>query len=351
MRPRYRPTSESPWICGILPDAVVITDACGDIAVVNRAAVAKFGFERAHEMCGRRFDPLLREFLHANGAKLAVPLFEGEQSQRTRFEVATGLDSGCDLLLKGCPRSTPDGGFLGWVFSIVDIGSVREDQRRREDTLAFIFHDIRAPQSSILAMIEHQRCGMPDVPQASELLPRIELLAQHSLKLAEDFLSLARAESRVCELEPFDLRDVVDEAVDQMWAKAKAKQIALHVKLPRESCMLAVDRILLMRAVTNLIDNAVKFSSSETAIRIACEARGLSYRISVQDEGPGIPADQVPLLFEKFKRIGQSGHRHADGAGLGLAFVATVAERHGGRVCVESAVGRGSCFSIVLPAD
>ena len=333
-----------------LPDAVVVTDARGNVTQANRAAASRFGLADADEMNGRRFEPLLREFLSARGATLALPPLEGEHAQRRRFELETALDSGCDLLVKGCPRFAPHGGFAGWTFSIVDIGSVREVQRKREEALAFISHDIRAPQSSILAMIELQRSGLKDAPEASELLPRIELLAQHSLKLAEDFLSMARAESRSDELEPFDLRDVVDEAVDQLWAKAKARQMALHVELPREPCVLAIDRALLIRAVSNLIDNAVKFSPRQTAIHVACESLGDAYRISVRDQGPGIPDGQAGLIFDKFKRLGKSGAGHADGMGLGLAFVAAVAERHGGHVCVESAEGGGATFSIMLPA-
>ena len=333
-----------------LPDAVVVTDARGNVTQANRAAASRFGLADADEMNGRRFEPLLREFLGARGATLALPPLEGEHAQRGRFELETALDSGCDLLVKGCPRFAPHGGFAGWTFSIVDIGSVREVQRKREEALAFISHDIRAPQSSILAMIELQRSGLKDAPEASELLPRIELLAQHSLKLAEDFLSMARAESRSYELEPFDLRDVVDEAVDQLWAKAKARQMALHVELPREPCVLAIDRALLIRAVSNLIDNAVKFSPRQTAIHVACESLGDAYRISVRDQGPGIPDDQAGLIFEKFKRLGKSDASQADGMGLGLAFVAAVAERHGGHVCVESAEGGGATFSIMLPA-
>ena len=126
--------------------------------------------------------------------------------------------------------------------------------------------------------------------------------------------------------------------------------MALHVELPHEPCVLAIDRALLIRAVANLIDNAVKFSPRQTAIHVACESLGDAYRISVQDQGPGIPDDQAAFVFEKFKRLGKSGAGHADGMGLGLAFVAAVAERHGGRVCVESAEGGGAAFSIVLPA-
>ena len=119
--------------------------------------------------------------------------------------------------------------------------------------------------------------------------------------------------------------------------------------------LVSADRGLLLRALENLMSNAVKYSPSGSAVTCRLEHAAADgqrqVRCSVQDQGFGIPAEALPQLFVPFRRIASTDRNRAGGSGLGLAFVAIVAERHGGKVEVESTVGQGSCFSLLLPAE
>jgi hypothetical protein len=171
------------------------------------------------------------------------------------------------------------------------------------------------------------------------------------LTLVDNFVALARAESaNPASFERFDLRDAVQDACDEVWAAAHARDITISPKVLDEVCLVSGDRGLLARAIVNLLSNAVKFSPAGSGADLVCERMGENAVISVIDQGPGVEPERRAGLFRRFSR---GLHRGDDpgGAGLGLAFVRVVAEKHGGAAWAEHGRGRGTTFRLFVPED
>ncbi|MNT19997.1 Signal-transduction histidine kinase senX3 [compost metagenome] len=232
--------------------------------------------------------------------------------------------------------------------TLTDISRIRQAERQREETLRFISHDMRAPQSSILALVEMTRdAEAPDNQNGT--LKRIAMLANRTLRLVDDFVHLTRAESMAIGSAELDLGSLLQDGVDDFWASASQRNLVLEVTTPLPAAYTRGDQTLLMRALCNLIDNAVKYSPAGTRIDCGIEEEPGFWRVSVRDQGQGIAAEDIARLFEPFSRVGVERRGDVGGAGLGLAFVRTVAERHGGSVEVRSEPGAGSVFTLRLP--
>jgi CHASE2 domain-containing sensor protein/signal transduction histidine kinase len=326
-----------------LSDAVLVTDRAGAILLTNHAATRYFGVA-AETLQDRVVDDVLGPCVFPNGGGVLPALPASLDAAPAEF---AGSDAQSrDLLLKCVPRRAPNGDLAGWIFSLVDISTVQQVQRQREEALRFISHDMRAPQSSILTLIELHRLDAqrPD----PTLFDRIEGHARRTLALTDDFVHLARAQSDALVFEPVDLADVVVDAVDGFWDQATARRVDIVTEAEAGSCLCRADRGLLTRAVGNLIDNALKYGPQGARVHCALVLDGTSCTITVRDEGPGIAAEDQSALFEQFKRLGTD--TRSGGAGLGLAFVQAVAARHNGSVDVRSRVGEGAEFRLHLPA-
>jgi len=219
---------------------------------------------------------------------------------------------------------------------------VRVLERQRQEALNFLSHDLRAPLSATLAVIE-----MHDSAQDASPLIAIEVHARRALALADGFVQLARAESaQGYRMELLDLRDALVEGVDACWQQARARAMDLSSEAPEHECLAWGDRSMLTRVVVNLIDNALKHAAhAGTGVRcrlLACKA---GWRLEVVDAGPSLRPHVASGLFTRFRR----GKTDADGAGLGLAFVQAVAQHHAGRAGWH-AEAQGNAFFVELPA-
>lgn len=219
---------------------------------------------------------------------------------------------------------------------------VRALERQRQEALNFLSHDLRSPLSATLALIELQGTA-----QSVRPLPEIEAHTRRALALADGFVQLARAESAEgYRLATLDLRDVVIEAVDACWPQAQAAQVALSCETPEHECPASADRGMLMRAVVNLIDNALKHGSRlGTGVQCRLLGAGSGWCIEVADAGEPLQPEAAAGLFARFRR----GRSDTGGAGLGLAFVQAVAQHHGG-LAEWRAGTQGNVFFIELPA-
>lgn len=229
------------------------------------------------------------------------------------------------------------------------IARFRHAQNKREETLRFLSHDMRAPQNAILAMIEMQR-REPDLRNEQELLARIERRATDTLELMDGFVQLERAEVVALGLHPIELNDLLQEACDACWELAHRRYIVLQTENRQDHAWVAGDRKLLGRVLRNLIDNAIKYSPNHTHVRCQVSRVGDRWNVSIEDQGRGIPSGQLERIFEPFTRVASDTPGNASGAGLGLAFARTTLLRHGGTITAHSQEGRGSTFVISLPA-
>jgi signal transduction histidine kinase len=219
---------------------------------------------------------------------------------------------------------------------------VRALEQQRQEALHFLSHDLRAPLSATLALIELQ-----GGTQAGAPLPAIEAHTRRALALAEGFVQLARAESaQGYRMELLDLRDVVVEAADLCWPQARAAAVAVHSRTPEPECLVTGDRTMLTRALLNLLDNALKHGSRpHETIQCTLAESAAGWCIEVADVGAPLQPEAAAALFARFRR-GRSG---ASGAGLGLAFVQAVAQHHGGRAGWRAGA-QGNVFFLELPA-
>ncbi|WP_175885163.1 ATP-binding protein [Burkholderia sp. BCC0044] len=231
---------------------------------------------------------------------------------------------------------------------VLDVTEIRLAQRRREAWLHFISHDMRSPQASILALIDLQRADGRHTA-ASTLLDRIATYAQRTLALADDFVLLARAEAPTWAVVETDIGSVVLDAIDELWALAQARHIRLDVSIGDDACVAHVEPFLLVRAIINLVNNAIKFSPTHATVTVRLSRVEHGYAIAVSDHGPGISAEAQQRLFEPFQRFQAGPSRCPPGAGLGLAFVKTIAKRYGGSIELHTRPGKGCTFVLTLP--
>jgi signal transduction histidine kinase len=148
-----------------------------------------------------------------------------------------------------------------------------------------------------------------------------------------------------------DVRDAMQDAYDEVWAAARAREITISSIAPTALVLVDGDRQLLARAIVNLLGNAIKFSPDRSTILLECQVKAATAVICITDNGPGIDSQNQALLFQRFTRGLHRGAKDPGGAGLGLAFVRVVAEKHGGRVWVENAAqGNGAVFCLSIPA-
>lgn len=331
-----------------LPDIILVCQGLGQVVIGNQAAARYFGVAAA-ALQGRNLKSMLAALTPATGQGWAG--IDGSfDFSRYQHGIECRDAHGAEFLLKCAPCiSLPFEG-EGWIVSLVDVAALRDAERRRDDAMRFLSHDMRSPLTAILALLTLHREGDDELPQA-EMLSRIRRLASRSLALAESFVQLARAEPLEHAHEPLDLADILMDAADDCWSQAQAKRITIDVDVPPNAAQSEGDRELVRRAVINLVNNAVKFSPRGSRVVCAVYRIEDDWCVAVRDEGRGIAFEDRELLFKKFVRLGEREPDAEPGAGLGLAFTKTVVDRHGGRIEVDSVLGVGSEFRMYLKAS
>ena len=223
----------------------------------------------------------------------------------------------------------------------------------RREFVANVSHELKTPVTTIKGFTETLIEGARSNPEELERFLDIILRQTDRLSnIIDDLLTLSKLESaplsEVLALDWYDLCEIVESSRDVCQSRAVKKDIALITEC-NPPVRVKVDNSLLQQAVVNLIDNAIKYSSDQTTVRIEVRFEVRHVRIDVIDEGPGIMEEHFARLFERFYRADKARSRRLGGTGLGLAIVKHIANVHQGEVEVSSHVGRGSTFSILLP--
>jgi len=222
-------------------------------------------------------------------------------------------------------------------------------ERLRRDLVSDVAHELRSPLTSLRCQLEALQDGLaPATPEALESLHEEARLLE---TLIDDLQDLALAEAGQLELErgPLDLAREVDRAVKALRPRAAEKEVRIEIEFPSDLPAVDADARRLAQILRNLLGNAVTHAPPGGSIRVKARAADGNVEVTVEDSGPGISAEHLPFLFERFYRTDASRSRATGGAGLGLAIVKQLAAAHGGRVWVESEVGRGSVFGFSLP--
>jgi two-component system, OmpR family, phosphate regulon sensor histidine kinase PhoR len=233
-----------------------------------------------------------------------------------------------------------------------DITQIERLEKVRQEFLSNISHELRTPLTSIIAYVETLQDGAIDEPEDNQrFLGIIRRNAERMNALIADIaeLSLIETGNISLDLKQTRLSQAVDEIFAALSSKAAERNVSLVNRVPPDSYIRA-DMMRLEQMLTNLIDNAIKFNrenGSVTVIFSQFEGKNL---ISVIDTGEGIVPENLPRIFERFYRIDRGRTRKVGGTGLGLAIVKHLARLHGGEVFVASTLGRGTTFSVELPA-
>lgn len=240
-------------------------------------------------------------------------------------------------------------GELGRTFNSMAEGLERAEQQRR-DLMADVAHELRTPLSNIQGYLEAVRDGLVPADKATfETISRqTALLSQ----LVEDLRLLALAEAGALRLDiaPASIEDVLRDAVDSFRPRARAKNIALSIDVAGGTPPLDMDSSRITQVVVNLVDNALLHTPEGGTVTVTAEAvDGEAVRVVVADTGPGIPAEELPLVFERFYRVDPSRSRETGGAGLGLTIARQLVMSHGGTITAESTPGQGTRFIFELP--
>ena len=238
---------------------------------------------------------------------------------------------------------------IGQVIVMQDITHLKELDRIKSEFVTTVSHDLRSPLTAILGYIELiERSGGLNVQQ-EEFIRRVQLSVGQITDLVSNLLDLGRIEAGLDEAkENTPIAVLARYALESMRSTAESKGLTLESDIPEELPMVLGAPIRLRQMIGNLLDNAVKYTPPEGVIHIEGEGEGNQVILRVRDSGPGIPAADQPYLFDKFFRA-SNVPEDLPGTGLGLSIVKSIVDNHDGRIWVESELGQGTTFTVVLP--
>jgi two-component system phosphate regulon sensor histidine kinase PhoR len=342
-----RQSSQQDAILGSMVEGVLAVDRSQRIISVNQAAADLLSFDRQRAV-GRPVGDFVN---HPELWSFCVEaITSGEPIQRDIM-----LDHSQRIIqARGTALAHADKQGHGAVIVLNDVTNVRRLESLRRDFVANVSHELKTPITSIKGFVETLLDGAMDHRSDAERFLRIMAAQAERLgAIVEDLLSLAKIEQSEedsdLELHKTPIRPILEMAVRNCQALAEQRRVAVELDCPAELAGRA-NPPLLEQAVTNLLDNAIKYSPCDRRVEIRATASSAEVVIAVRDEGVGIAAEHLPRLFERFYRVDKARSRKAGGTGLGLAIVKHIASAHRGSVSVESTPGVGSTFTMRISA-
>jgi two-component system phosphate regulon sensor histidine kinase PhoR len=240
----------------------------------------------------------------------------------------------------------------GTILVFRDLTRLKQLERQREEFVANVSHELRTPLSLIKGYVETLLDGARDNPDVAErFLKIIERNTQRLDLLIQDLLTISALESGSLklDLQPIELHPLVDRVFAHLNSKAEHKNVKLVNELPL--LVAKGDANRLDQVIANLVDNAIKYGRPQGTVKVG--GRTLEdgrLEVYVQDDGPGIPAESIDRVFERFYRVDKARSRDQGGTGLGLSIVKHIIASHGGEVWAKSELGKGASFFFTLPA-
>lgn len=337
------PVDQFRALVAALPDGIVVVDEGGKVRLVNPSAETLLG-RPGRDLVGRAFD---------------IPV----DNLETRQAVVARPD-GTEIVVEVSARPLEWDGTSCVVASLRDvtervgtdlknsetIGRLRELDRLRTDFVGMVSHDLRSPMATIAGFVDTLRSNWSrfDDDQKLRMLDRISRSTDQLARLVENVLHVSQIESGKLgyRIEDVDLVNLIERVVDENTGDEQRIDVRIEDELPPARA----DDIRQWQILSNLVTNALKFSSSDKHVEIAVRKRGSELEISVKDEGLGIKGEDMDRLFEKFSRLEQPADLNVKGSGLGLYICKAMVEAQGGRIWVDSEPGHGATFTYTIPA-
>ncbi len=323
----------------------MVLDACRDGVVVVDAD----GNEVYRNAAAERY----REARHADAVAASnIAALLGEARRGTSCEHELGLfgPPRATLELHAFPLRDEGDRIVGAAVFIYDVSEMHRVESVRRDFVANVSHELKTPIGA-LELLAETLASETDPAVTRPLAERMVKEAERLGRIVDDLLDLSLIETQESPMrEPTPVAVLVDEAIDRNRSTAAMAGIELHVSDHAAGAQAACDRRLIVSAIANLVENAIKYSEPGGVVNVDVGVEEAGVAISVRDHGIGIPSRDLERIFERFYRVDQARSRATGGTGLGLAIVRHVAAVHGGEVTVESVEGEGSTFRFFLPA-
>ena len=299
----------------------------------------------------------------AGMAALAISLLVGIVVARrltgplARLRRVSGRFAGGELDVRAPEFGIVEVDELGQQFNVMadrlseSLRLLQADRDRLREFVADVSHELRTPIAALRTFTELQRDGELDGAQRGEFLERSTQQINRLEWMSTNRLDLSRIDAGIFPLDmrPGDLREPVRAVVEAHSEQADRAGVSLVFEVPAEPVMLRFDRERIVQLLSNLVGNALKFTPRGGEVVVELVDRDGEVVVEVRDSGPGIPEEDLPLVFDRFFRGTNVGEARASGSGLGLAIARSIVEMHGGSIGVSSAVGRGATFTVRLP--
>jgi len=316
-----------------VPDGVVVVDHDGREEFRNLAAGRFRDARHSEALAEHAVAQLLERACRGQFGERELPLFGPPR------EV---------LELRALPLVAHDQ-VLGAVALIHDATDARRVESVRRDFVANVSHELKTPIGA-LGLLAETIASADDVEVVRRLAERLVRESERLGRIVDDLLDLSLIEAQAAPTrEPTPIHVLVDETVERLGPLALARGIPVRADPIPEELVVTCDAVQLDSAITNLLDNAVKYSEQGEEVHVWAETAADRVVLVIQDHGIGIPSRDLERVFERFYRVDKARSRVTGGTGLGLAIVRHVAEAHGGEVTVESTEGQGSTFRLALP--
>lgn len=239
---------------------------------------------------------------------------------------------------------------IGWIIVMHDITPFKEMDKLKSELISTVSHDLKQPLSVMNGYIELMMMQQAVAPQGLNSVNMIRRAVANMRQLIDDILDLAKIESGIkLNLTPVSIQDIISECVDQVKPNAQTKSMTLQNQVGDTIPDVIGDKARLRQILVNLIGNAVKYTPPEGVVKISAEQRGRTVRIAIQDNGLGISPEDQMHIFERFYRVRRPETDSIEGTGLGLAIVKSLVDAHNGQIGLESRLGEGSTFYVILP--
>jgi PAS domain S-box-containing protein len=330
-------------------DMIISADANRNISEFNPAAERTFGYSRA-EVVGRPVDILYAD------AVTSMPVREALQRDgKYTGEVLNKRKDGSvfPAFVSASVMRDADGKIIGVMGISSDITDRKALERQRADFVAMLTHDIKNPLASILGYVDllGEETAGRRTAEEDDCLQRLKDNVLTISSLIANYLDLTKVEDGrlVFHKTSLSLEALLHHVVEQHGSVARRHRLTVTSHFAPGLPMIVGDRVALERVFTNLLRNALKFTPETGKIDIRVDRHGQTNAVvvAIHDTGPGIAPEDMPFLFERYRRT--AALRHHEGTGLGLFIVKTFVEAHGGHVEVDGNWGRGACFRVILP--
>lgn len=344
-------TQEKSKLEGVLShmdSGVMVVDRAGRIQVVNQAteAMLKHSGKRLlsqwHWEVGRSYGL----------STLIDEVLEQGESKRGEITLTTPVETTVEIY--ATPIKGKNDSIVGAVVILHDVSKWRRVEQMRTEFVANVSHELRTPITAVRGFAETLLDGaMEDPDMRRQFVKIIYEESDRLTRLVNDLLDLSKIESghSVLQFDRCNLNELVQTTVKKLSNEANQHGLTLETHVPEGAIMAEVARDRVAQVLINLIGNAIAYTPEGGRIDVFLEGAKDNVIIRVRDTGIGIPREDLPRLFERFYRVDKARARRSGGTGLGLAIVKHIVEAHGGVVNVESALGRGSTFSFVLPKN